>query len=296
MIPGAIITMLFFFDHEISSIICTIKRYGTKKPTGYAQDIVILGLTTALCGILGIPPANGLLPQAPLHSESLLHVLKGEYVEEEVVDKHGIELIVQRPVQGVYEQRWSHFLHAGAILVFIAPPLQHVLGLTPTSVLAGLFISMGQQSLSVNPILQRTFWILTPANELPPLPQGIKTWWAVHSYTLFEIIMAVVVFIVTLTVAGPAFPVIIVALVPFRLLVMHKIWSKDLLRYVDRWACREGWPEDKRPDESTGLAAQTRDETAEVGGRDVEKGPVEHESVGASSALDGAEGLLGVKR
>ncbi|KAK5114810.1 hypothetical protein LTR85_010123 [Meristemomyces frigidus] len=242
--PGrAIITILFFFDHEISSIICTIKCYGTKKPTGFAQDIVLLGATTALCGILGIPPANGLLPQAPLHSESLMHNVKGEYTEETVLDKHGIERLVQRPVQRVYEQRWSTFLHAGAISVFICPPLQLVFGLKPTSVLAGLFIFMGEQSLSVNPILQRTFWVLTPASGLPPLPEKIKSYWPIHAYTLFEIVMTVVIFIVTLTLAGPAFPVIIIALVLFRLLAMNRLWNRKVLRYVDRWACRGGFPE-----------------------------------------------------
>jgi len=58
LVPGVIITVLFFFDHEVSSIICTIDRYGTKKPGGFAWDIVLLGMTTSLCGILGIPPAN----------------------------------------------------------------------------------------------------------------------------------------------------------------------------------------------------------------------------------------------
>ena len=144
-IPGFIITILFFFDHEVSSIICTIDRYGTKKPGGFAWDIVLLGTTTALCGMLGIPPANGLLPQAPLHSESLLHdecdttirLISGEEREE------------VRQVRKVYEQRWSAFLHAGAILVFISPPFQLILGLTPISVLAGLFLFMGEQSLAV---------------------------------------------------------------------------------------------------------------------------------------------------
>ncbi|KAK0801983.1 hypothetical protein LTR75_008453 [Friedmanniomyces endolithicus] len=244
LIPGAIITVLFFFDHEISSIICTIKRYGTKKPTGYAQDIVLLGITTALCGIIGIPPANGLLPQAPLHSESLLHDVPGEFTEETTTDKHGIERMMQKPVQRVYEQRWSSFLHAGAILTFICPPLQLVLGLTPTSVLAGLFIFMGQQSLSVNPILQRTFWMITAPSELPPLPPKVPSYWPVHAYTLIEIVMTVIIFIVTLTKGGPAFPIIIIALVPFRLLAMGRIWNKDVLRYVDGWACRDGCPED----------------------------------------------------
>ena len=145
IIPGLIITILFFFDHEVSSIICTIERYGTKKPGGFAWDIVLLGTTTALCGILGIPPANGLLPQAPLHSESLLHP------EREVINVSGTgeEKTEDREVRRVYEQRWSALLHAGAILAFISPPLQLVLGLTPTSVLAGLFLFMGEQSLAV---------------------------------------------------------------------------------------------------------------------------------------------------
>lgn len=144
-IPGFIITILFFFDHEVSSIICTIDRYGTKKPGGFAWDIILLGTTTALCGILGIPPANGLLPQAPLHSESLMHTEK----EEILISVDGEEKVEHRDIRRVYEQRWSAFLHAGAILIFISPPFQHVLGLTPTSVLAGLFMFMGEQSLSV---------------------------------------------------------------------------------------------------------------------------------------------------
>ena len=62
---------------------------------------------------------------------------------------NGEEVMEIKEVRRVYEQRWSTFLHAGAILVFISPPFQHVLGLTPTSVLAGLFLFMGEQSLSV---------------------------------------------------------------------------------------------------------------------------------------------------
>ena len=145
IVPGLIITVLFFFDHEVSSIICTIDRYGTRKPGGFAWDIILLGTTTALCGILGLPPANGLLPQAPLHSESLLHT-EEEEVQVVVTGENKVEV---RRTERVYEQRWSAFLHAGVILVFISPPFQLVLGLTPTSVLAGLFMFMGEQSLAV---------------------------------------------------------------------------------------------------------------------------------------------------
>lgn len=164
IVPGFIITVLFFFDHEISSIICTIDKYGTRKPGGFAWDIVLLGTTTALCGILGIPPSNGLLPQAPLHSESLLHLEK-ETTGVSTTGEDKTEEQAKIPeVRNVYEQRWSAFLHAGAILAFMSPPLQLVLGLTPTSVLAGLFMFMGEQSLAVkwaHRILEVTGTLLT---------------------------------------------------------------------------------------------------------------------------------------
>ncbi|KAJ5908156.1 hypothetical protein N7495_000838 [Penicillium taxi] len=257
VIPGLIITILFFFDHEVSSIICTIDRYGTRKPGGFAWDIVLLGTTTALCGILGIPPSNGLLPQAPLHSESLMHTEK----EDISVIVDGEEKIEKRDVRRVYEQRWSAFLHSGAIMLFVSPPFMTVLGLTPTSVLAGLFLFMGEQSLSVNPILYRTLYLLTPPSELPVLPNSMRkttelpgiteetppqnpSYIPVHLYTSLQIVITVVIFILTLTRGAPAFPVLIIALVPFRLMVMKRWWPREVLRFVDAWACREGTPED----------------------------------------------------
>ncbi|RYP24114.1 hypothetical protein DL767_008644 [Monosporascus sp. MG133] len=242
IIPGAIITVLFYFDHEISSIICTARRYGVQKPGGYAWDVALLGLTTALCGILGIPPANGLLPQAPLHSESLMHTVyerietdDGTITDEPPDAKH---------VSRVYEQRYSHFLQSALIFAFVSPPLQMLLGLTPTSVLSGLFMLMGYQSLSVNPILPRIAYLVTPPSELPPLPPGIRSWVGVHIYTILQVVMTGIVFGVTLTIAAPAFPIIIVALVPIRLKVMNHLWDRATLRWVDGWACREGKPED----------------------------------------------------
>ncbi|KAK2624776.1 hypothetical protein QTJ16_005969 [Diplocarpon rosae] len=209
IIPGAIITVLFYFDHEISSIICTLPRYGTAKPGGFAWDIMLLGTTTALCGILGIPPANGLLPQAPLHSESLLHIARHKVIVTSPETGEREVTCVEK--QQVYEQRWSPLLQAAGILIFVSPPLQHVLGLTPTSVLAGLFLFMGEQSLAVNPILFRFFHMLTPPSELPALPKGVRDHWGIHGYTAVQIIMTGVIFYVTLTVAAPAFPVIIIA-------------------------------------------------------------------------------------
>lgn len=63
-------------------------------------------------------------------------------------------------------------------------------------------------------------------------------------YTAAQIIVTVIIFVVTLTKGAPAFPLIIIALVPIRLLLMNKLWKRDTLRFVDAWACRDGTPED----------------------------------------------------
>jgi hypothetical protein len=242
LIPGAIVTVLFYFDHEISSIICTVKRYGIQKPGGFSWDIFLLGTTTIMCGILGIPPANGLLPQAPLHSESLLHYVADTETEgREAGGDEGES--AARVIPRTYEQRYSHFIQASLILIFVSPPLQRLLGLTQTSVLAGLFMFMGYQSLCVNPILPRVANLLTPPSDLPQLPRGVS-WMGVHGYTITQVVMTGIVFGVTLTVAAPAFPLVIIALVPVRLTVMNRIWARETLLMVDGWACREGKPED----------------------------------------------------
>ena len=241
IIPGVIVTVLFYFDHEISSIICTAKRYGVQKPGGYAWDVALLGLTTALCGILGIPPANGLLPQAPLHSESLMYMI---YEDTETDEAPMSDAPSSKPVPRVHEQRYSHFLQAALITAFVSPPFQWLLGLTPTSVLSGLFMLMGYQSLSVNPMLPRLAYLVTPPSELPPLPTKVRSWVGVHTYTILQVVMTGIVFGVTLTVAAPAFPIIIIILVPARLKTMNRLWDRETLRWVDEWACREGKPED----------------------------------------------------
>lgn len=251
IIPGAIITVLFYFDHEISSIICTVRRYGVQKPGGFAWDIVLLGITTITCGILGIPPANGLLPQAPLHSESLMH-----YADEDMCDEPLAASGVRSNVARTYEQRYSPFLQAAFIMIFVSPPFQKVLGLTPTSVLAGLFMFMGYESLSVNPILTRIANLVTPPSELPSLPADVS-WLGIHSYTATQIILTGIVFGITLTVAAPAFPLIIIALVPLRLTLMNKLWSKGTLRTVDGWACRPGKPEDIEDSQPTMTAEKS---------------------------------------
>ena len=95
-----------------------------------------------------------------------------------------------------------------------------------------------------SPILYRFSYLVTPSSELPKLPADVKSYRGVHVYTVVQVVVTIVIFIVTLTKAAPAFPVLIIILVPIRLLLMNRLWHRETLRFVDAWACRKGTPED----------------------------------------------------
>lgn len=111
--------------------------------------------------------------------------------------------------------------------------------------------------LYFSPILYRFFYLLTPSSELPKLPAVVKNYWGMHMYTIVQIVVTVIIFIVTLTRGVPAFPIIIIALVPIRLLLMNRLWHRETLRFVDAWACRDGTPEDDE-DQTSVLQEQLR--------------------------------------
>ena len=47
-------------------------QFPLRKPPGFHYDFFLLGITTFIAGLLGIPAPNGLIPQAPIHTTSLL--------------------------------------------------------------------------------------------------------------------------------------------------------------------------------------------------------------------------------
>lgn len=131
-----------------------------------------------------------------------------------------------------------------------------------------------------SPILYRTFYFLTPPSELPPLAPPLQSYWPIHAYTLLQVAVTAVIFIVTLTKGGPIFPIIIILLVPFRLLVMNRMWKREYLRYVDTWACRDGTPEDDE-DRKKGILPDCRGSN----GEDIELGAVD--TVSSRSEIGG---------
>ncbi|OAY36793.1 boron transporter 4 isoform X1 [Manihot esculenta] len=84
-IPALMVAGLYFFDHSVASQLAQQKEFNLKNPSSYHYDILLLGFMTLLCGLLGLPPSNGVLPQSPMHTKSLA-VLKRQLIRRKMVE------------------------------------------------------------------------------------------------------------------------------------------------------------------------------------------------------------------
>lgn len=86
---------------------------------------------------------NGLVPQAPVHTDSLTVYKTGLRV---IPTTEGEGTEIRRPVvtaEAVVEQRISHFIMALALIGTMTGPLLVVLRTMPTAVFAGVFFVVG---------------------------------------------------------------------------------------------------------------------------------------------------------
>ncbi|AAS54049.2 AFR677Cp [Eremothecium gossypii ATCC 10895] len=212
---GIILTILFYFDHSVSSLMAQRTHYRLRKASTFHYDFALLSVTTAVAGVLGIPAPNGLIPQAPMHTESLL-----------VRDRHGT-------VIRCVEQRVTNSLQGLLFLGTMTRPLLHCLGLIPQAVLSALFFIMAFNGLYNNAILRKILWLLTdprrrdpenPLNAVPLRPLAI--------FTALATFCALVEFVLTLSKAAIAFPVALLATVLLSLL-FPRFFQREHLRILD---------------------------------------------------------------
>ncbi|KAL2492680.1 putative boron transporter 2 [Abeliophyllum distichum] len=83
-IPATMIAVLYYFDHSVASQLAQQKEFNLKKPSSYHYDLLLLGFLVILCGLIGIPPSNGVIPQSPMHTKSLA-TLKHQLLRNKLV-------------------------------------------------------------------------------------------------------------------------------------------------------------------------------------------------------------------
>ena len=240
---GFLITLLFYFDHNVSSVMAQARQFPVKRPAGFHWDFFLLGVTTLVSGLLGLPAPNGLVPQAPVHTESLS--VYSQVDKDQPNDKHK-----EGPGPGsgprqhvvnkrVVEQRLSHLVVGLLTIGSMTRPLLVALGTMPRAVFAGVFILVGWSSIEGNHITTRTLSLfrdrrLAPsdgdadADALSTLARGKIALFVGIQWLFFGLTIAI-----SQTIAAIGFPVIITLLIPFRYYVVPRWFSPAELRILD---------------------------------------------------------------
>lgn len=114
-------------------------------------------------------------------------------------------------------------------------PLLVVLHLIPQGVLAGLFFIMGYQALEGNGITAKILFLLrdraleSPGNPLRRVQRRAAVW----TFVALELVGFGATFAITQTVAAVGFPVIILALIPARALLLPRLLTPQELGILD---------------------------------------------------------------
>ncbi|KAG8215844.1 HCO3 transporter family-domain-containing protein [Butyriboletus roseoflavus] len=240
---GIVLWILFFFDHNVSSLIAQGSQFPLHKPPGFHYDFFLLGITTFIAGLIGVPAPNGLIPQAPIHTASL--VVMGHPSEksdeegqiltpgraiatstppEEYQPKHHARHSLREVPIAVVEQRVSNLVQGVICLLLLLKPILHLLNLIPRGVLAGLFWYMGTDALQGNGITLKLLYLLRDKSLTPPDEplQKVRRSRLILFVTI-QLIGFGATFAITQTIAAIGFPVIIILLVPLRMLVIPRL-------------------------------------------------------------------------
>lgn len=264
VIPAIIITVLFFFDHNVSSQLAQQPEFNLKKPSAYHYDMMLLSLMTLLCGLLGIPPVNGVIPQSPMHSKSLASVDHHQSLNPKRQKKSSTEPGQNGSGEGsnketdedssespqstssniiqlqISEQRGSGLFQSlgiGACLG-LTPAIRWL----PTAVLWGYFAFMALESLPGSQLWERTLLLLTDPNRRykvfeKPHVAFLETvpFRVMAAFTVVQVVIVLGIYGLTWAgIAGVLFPIPIMLLVPFRQYILPKMFNPQYLEELDK--------------------------------------------------------------
>ena len=220
IVPAIMATILLFLDQNITTNIVNAPMHKLTKGAGFHLDLLVVGVITGACSLLGLPWIVAATVHAVNHVKSLAN-MKTEQKGDQ--SKETIDTVIENRVSPLA----IHVLIAGAI--FALPLIK----LIPMAVLFGLFLYMGFATLGGNQFWDRVTLWFTDKTKYPNTGYAQKVSASVVTkFTLIQVFALAALWVLKTSPIGILFPVLIALLVPLRLFMKRKFSEEDL-HYLD---------------------------------------------------------------
>merc|ERR1719186_424735 len=222
VIPAILLTILLFMDQQITSVIVNRKEHKLKKGCGYHLDMLIVGVMMGVCSVLGLPWCVAATVLCLGHVDSLKMDTESSAPGE------------TPQFLGVRENRVTGV--CVFILTGLSVKLAPILKFIPMSVLYGVLMYMGFNTLNGMQFMDRIYLMFMPSKHQPdylylrhvPLKK-------VHLFTGIQIFSLAALWIIKSTSASLIFPLLVLAMVGFRKVMdfFPRLLSQNDLFWLD---------------------------------------------------------------
>ncbi|KIX02919.1 uncharacterized protein Z518_08862 [Rhinocladiella mackenziei CBS 650.93] len=204
------------------------RAFPLKKLLGFHCRLSLLRRTCLVPGLVDIPLPNDLIPQASVHTDSLTNYV--DDVKEIKAESGAILVREETRAESVPRQRVSHFLMGLAITGTMTQLLRVMLHLMLGGVFAGAFFVVGWGSIEGNGIVKKILLLLREKR----FQQLNDPFFKVHKRVIVHFIgwqlLIWPAVAISQTMVAIGFPVLIVALIPFRWV---RLFSRGKLGILD---------------------------------------------------------------
>uniref|UniRef100_A0A8V5H2W0 Anion exchange protein n=1 Tax=Melopsittacus undulatus TaxID=13146 RepID=A0A8V5H2W0_MELUD len=220
VVPALLVFILIFLETQITTLIVSKPERKLVKGSGFHLDLLLIVAMGGLSALFGMPWLSATTVRTITHANALTVMGKATAPGE------------KSQILEVKEQRISGLLVA--VLIGVSILMEPILKFIPLAVLFGIFLYMGVTSLFGIQLFDRILLLLMPPKYHPdePYVTRVKTW-RMHLFTLTQLLVLVLLWVVKSTPASLALPFVLILTVPLRRFLLPRIFQDIELRCLD---------------------------------------------------------------
>ncbi|EDV26844.1 uncharacterized protein TRIADDRAFT_22844, partial [Trichoplax adhaerens] len=201
-IPAALVSILLFMEIEVTELLMNKKNLKMRKGSGFHLDLMLNGLCVGIFSLFGLPWMCSATVRSASHLKSLT-VYSKCYAPGE-----------KPQVLYVREQRLTALLIH--VLMGISLYFTQVIEVIPYAVILGVLLYMGIASITGIQLFKRFKLLFMPLKHHNEIYVKNVPTRKIYSYTLVQVFFLTLLWIVKLTAAAIAFPILVLFLIPIR--------------------------------------------------------------------------------